>query len=49
MTVTCPDGTTLDHSSRYNHHACAVKVPESASTLGSCTSDSFADLFFERF
>jgi len=49
MTVTRPDGTPLDHSSRYNHHPCAVTVPESSSTPGSRTDNNFTDPLFERF
>ena len=49
MTVTYPDGTTVDYSSMNTFYLYAAEVPESSSTLSSYTSDAFTDQFFKRF
>jgi len=49
MTVTYPDGTTVDYSSQNKHYLYAAEVPGWSSLLGSYTSDAFTDLFFKRF
>jgi hypothetical protein len=49
MTVTYPDGMTVDYSSQNTYYLYAAEVPASSSTLSSYTSDAFTDLFFRRF
>jgi hypothetical protein len=49
MTVTYPDGATVDYSSLNKYYLYAAEVPESSSLLSSYTSDAFTDLFFKRF
>jgi hypothetical protein len=49
MTVTYPDGATVDYSTQNTYYLYAAEVPASSSTLGSYTSDAFTDLFFKRF
>jgi hypothetical protein len=49
MTVTYPDGATVDYSTQNTYYLYAAEVPASSSTLSSYTSDAFTDLFFKRF
>jgi hypothetical protein len=49
MTVTYPDGSTVDYSSSNTYYLYAAEVSASSSTLSSYTSDAFTDLFFKRF
>jgi hypothetical protein len=49
MTVTYPDGTTVDYSSLNKYYLYAAEVPESSSLLVSYTGDAFTDPFFKRF
>ena len=49
MTVTYPDGTTVDYSSQNKYYLYAAEVPESSSLLVSYTGDAFTDPFFKRY
>jgi hypothetical protein len=49
MTVTYPDGATVDYSTQNTYYLYAAEVPASSLTLSSYTSDAFTDLFFKRF
>jgi hypothetical protein len=49
MTVTYPDGATVDYSTQNTYYLYAAEVPASSSMLGSYTSDAFTDQFFKRF
>ena len=49
MTVTYPDGTTVDYSSQNTYYLYAAEVPESSSLLVSYTGDAFTDPFFKRY
>ena len=49
MTVTHPDGTTVDYSSQNTYYLYAAEVPESSSLLVSYTGDAFTDPFFKRY
>jgi hypothetical protein len=49
MTVSYPDGTSVDYSSLNKYYLYAAEVSESSSILASYTGDAFTDPFFKRF